>query len=281
MLKRCIAFASILLLMAAVIDLRALPGENEIAQQKGPTIMYSFLLNEMKIQPDGTVYFGFLRMLNLPVPPAKPGCRDCIMYPYNPNGGTPLTSTLMRDGKPLGKQTWTAENRGTYWTANAAGQSPKVPGVGSYEKVWDIDGKPFFRFPFRVIQGPRGLVAAGDWNDYGYLIFEGSNPSGQLRFTTWLLGDLVSTSDHTPELRIIKDSNEKPVAESNLNGVVQKLLPEWKRIDFRFVKPKPASGGYTGRDLLAVDGDYTLVVKINGADYGKYKFSVKGGEIVR
>lgn len=252
-----------------------------LGQTANPTMMFSFLLNEMKVQPDGTVYFGFLRVMNLSMPTRKAGCRVCIAWPYNAEDGGTLTSILRQDGRELGKQKWRAKQEAQNWYLETDGQATKVPGTGNYEMTWEVEGKPFFKFAFRVVQGPRGLRAAGDWDDYGYLIFDGSNPSGQLRLTTWLIGDSIAVKNRVPELKIIRDSDGKTIAESNLNGVPQGLLPDWKRINFLFNQPKPQSGPFRGNDLLAADGGYTLEFKLDGEVYGRYKFDVKGKQIVR
>lgn len=259
----------------------AFNGSVLLPQDGNPKVMFSYVLNGTRIQPNGLLTIDLLRVTGLPTPSPKPGCRVCTSRPYNQTDGASLYSYVTQDGKEIGKQVWEGSNEGSYWELRPSGSAVKIPGPGSYEIRWEASGKPFYKFEFRAENGPRGLVTIGDWNDYGYLIYQDADPSRQLRFTTWLLGNSASVQNVVPELKLIRDSDGKAIAGSDKNGIRQNLLPDWKRIDFNL---KPAAGdsyAFFAKDLLAVDGKYTLELKVDNAVYGRYRFEVKGGKIVK
>jgi hypothetical protein len=167
-------------------------------------------------------------------------------------------------------------------------QAVRPLGVGNYLLEFAVEDKPFYRFPFSVVEtknddpyqpaGSRYFIE-GAWNEYGNIFYQRNDPESSLKFTTWL----QDKSGHTS--KEIMPANIKLISVRNgkvLGDAAESLRrePRWLQADFLL---HPAGGDKNSymkaADLLREDGGYSFRLTIDGKLYGEYPFTVKGGKI--
>ncbi len=215
-------------------------------------------------------------------------------YPYDPDGGGKL-STLLKtaDGKLLSTYVWYASSIGGLWEMSrykvlGGFESIKPLTAGNYLLEFAIEDKPFYRFPFSVVQiksadpyqaaGNRYFIE-GAWNEYGNLFYQRNDPQQSLQFTTWVQeksGKLEKKS--VPyELKLINSKSGRVLGEES--GTLR-LEPRWLRARLSL---RPAGGDKNSYlkavELLQEDGRYNVRLLIDGKVYGDYPFVVQGGQL--
>jgi len=157
---------------------------------------------------------------------------------------------------------------------------------GSYRFDFFMNGKRFYSFPFEIkvlksgdlFGGDPKYLLVGDWNEWGYLHFADASPSSGLSWKLWLREWEFEQVPRSIEVELRRASDNVLIAENRVRSTVR-LRHDWERIDFQLFSPKDRSMFRAG-GLLSTDGDYRLEMKMNGATYGEWKFSVKGGKLV-
>ncbi len=162
---------------------------------------------------------------------------------------------------------------------------------GSYVLDFYLEGAKFYTFLFSIAKkspsdpfaGGDVYLIDGDWSSWAYLYYPKADPGNSLSFKVWLRHDSADklTVDYAPRIEITRDKDKKLVCTSRENQTIS-LHREWNRFEFDMIFPmvKTSGGAYfKAKDLLAVDGSYTLKLALSGKLYGTWKFSVKGGKL--
>ncbi len=148
---------------------------------------------------------------------------------------------------------------------------------GSYVLDFYLEGAKFYTFLFSIAKkspsdpfaGGDVYLIDGDWSSWAYLYYPKADPGNSLSL------------DYAPRIEITRDKDKKLVCTSRENQTIS-LHREWNRFEFDMIFPmvKTSGGAYfKAKDLLAVDGSYTLKLALSGKLYGTWKFSVKGGKL--
>jgi len=161
--------------------------------------------------------------------------------------------------------------------------------TGDYVLDFYLPTGKFHTFPFSVSKLSAGDPFAGgdyyflegDWADWGYLYYRGAKPDQNLQWKVWLRNKAAENyRDAKVRVEIVRDRDKKLICTSRENTTYS-LNPKWVRYAFDMVfPPEQTSYGkyFKAKDLLAVDGAYTLKMTVNGKHYGTWKFSIKGGK---
>ena len=164
----------------------------------------------------------------------------------------------------------------------------KLTQPGKYVMDFYIGEKRFYTFDFSVrtvepanpFDGATLYLTDGPWNDWGYLFYPDADPSQNLIWKVWLREATHTRASHKVRVEIVRDKDKKLICQSRENTSYS-FRNDWVRYSFDMVNPpvKTSGGAYfKAKDLLAVDGGYTLTMKIDGAVYGVWKFRVEGGK---
>ena len=223
-----------------------------------------------------------------------PGKQSTSNYAYDPDVGGKLTTVIKTaDGKILNTYVWYAERIGSLWELSrfkiiGGHQSVQPLTAGNYVLEFAANDKPFYRFPFVIVEGknedpyqPAGAryYIEGAWNEYGNIFYQRNDPESVLKFTTWVqnkTGKQATTL--TPyDLKLVSSKDGKVIAEDSGNF---RLEPRWQKADLLL---HPAGGDKNSYlkagDFLRADGRYAFRLTIDGKPYGSYPFEVKSGRI--
>lgn len=239
---------------------------------------------------DGRPRVGKLYAVCLPAPARA----SQTNYAYNPDDGGKLSTVLKRsDGTALGTFVWYGENVAGLWELSrykvvGGEQSVKPLTPGPYVLEFQIEDKPFYRFPFSVSTVPSDdpyqppgtrYFVEGPWNEYGNIFYQRNDPASSLRFTTWVQDKAGRESKRSVpyEAQIVRARDGKVLAA---DAGTFRLEPRWLQADLNF----RAAGGdpnsyYKAGELLGEDGQYRVRLQIDGKPYGTYPFDVRGGKI--
>lgn len=165
----------------------------------------------------------------------------------------------------------------------------KLTQPGNYVVDFYLGEKRFYTFPFSVralepanpFDGQTLYLTDGAWNNWGYLMYPDANPEQNLFWKIWLRESAYKQTDHKVKVEVIRDQDKKLICQ-NREDVTLRFQHDWIRYSFDLVNPpvKTSSGDYfKAKDLLAVDGPYTLRMTIDGNLYGVWKFQVSGGKL--
>ena len=187
-----------LALALALVQAPAARAQNAPAPCVAPGVSFWSLLESVGVgYADGRLTVGRLYAVCLPAP-ARASASN---YAYDPDGGGKL-STLVKtaDGRVLNTFVWNAESIGGLWEMSrykvvGGPQAVKPLGAGSYLLEFAVEDKPFYRFPFSVVEGknedpyqPPGqrYFVEGPWNEYGNVFYQRNDPQSSFKFTTWV-----------------------------------------------------------------------------------------------
>ena len=262
-----------------------------------PGLMYSTLLNGVQLNDrTGELRLDQIQAVFLPEPPSDNA------WSYNPDDGK-LTARLSGpDNQQLAEYRFYAQKlQGVFWnlsgyqitTPDGANQDVQLTQPGNYELVFSVEGKPFYRFPFKVAVQQSGdefdpqprYHLEGAWSHMGYLFYAEANPSNAVAFKTWLRdkdkGDAYR-SDKV-NVRVIRESDGELVAVSgsDSHGTTYQLKPNWVRFSFElYAQPRETATLKTNK-LLSANGSYRIEVEVNGEKWGAFPFQVADGKIVK
>lgn len=256
-----------------------------------PGVTFFSLLESVEVgYVDGRLNIDRLYAVCLPTPDKK----STSTYEYDPDVGGKLTTVIKSaDGKILNTYVWYGESIGGLWELSrykvlGGYQTIKPLAKGNYLLEFAAEDKPFYRFPFSVVEGknedpyqPAGTryFIDGAWNDYGNIFYQRNDPESALRFTTWVR-NMRGVDNKTPvpyELKLISLKNDRLVAQDSGTLLLQ---PRWGKADLLLRPADNAKGSYLkAAELLREDGRYVFRLSMDGKSYGDYVFDVKGGRI--
>jgi hypothetical protein len=256
-----------------------------------PGISFWNLLDSVSVgYVDGRLNINKVYAVCLP----SPAKQSSSHYAYDPDLGSKLTSVIKSgDGRILNTYVWYGERISGLWELSrykvlGGYQSIKPLSAGSYLLEFAADDKPFYRFPFSVVEGksedpyqPAGTryYIEGPWNEYGNIFYQRNDPESSLRFTTWVQDKrgIESKTSVPYDLKLLNLKSGKMVGEDS--GTFR-LEPRWLKAELLL---RPAGGDKTSYlkagELLREDGRYAFRLTIEGKPYGEYPFEVKGGRI--
>jgi hypothetical protein len=256
-----------------------------------PGVSFWSLLGAVNVSyTGGYLQLGKLYAVCLP----QPSTPSDSIYAYSPVGGGKL-STVLKDaqGQSLATYVWSAENISGLWEMSdykvlGGEQSIKPLGAGSYSLEFQIEGKPFYRFPFSVAALPSDdpyqppgtrYFIDGPWSAYGNLFYQRNDPQSSLRFTTWVEDRAghpqEKSSPYIVELTSTRDGRVIARNQGELRANQQ-----WRQLDVYFQLPGDnANTSMKAATLLAEDGGYRVSLRVNGQLRGIYSFTVSGGKI--
>ena len=216
-------------------------------------------------------------------------------YAYSPDGGGRVAGVVKRaDGQVLNTYVWYGENIAGLWELSRykvlGGEASIRPlTAGDYVIEFQLEDKPFYRFPFRIDtipaddpyqpEGTRYFIE-GPWNDYGNVFYQRNDPQSSLRFTTWVREKVGHESKRaTPyEAKIVRMQDNRVLAT---DAGTLRLAPQWQQADLLFKsKDGDPSSSFKAEEVLSTDGLYRVSVSIDGKPYGTYPFTVQGGKIL-
>ena len=126
----------------------------------------------------------------------------------------------------------------------------------------------------------RRFTREGPWKDLGFMSAKVDDPESRLSFNWWTsLRELPAGSRQLLTVHVmqgeqeIASSNSPVVPSSNDWQFFRRELVEAKTVG------KPTRQYLTRAALAAQDGDYAVVVKVNGQPVKSYRAQVKGGQL--
>jgi hypothetical protein len=254
-------------------------------EQPFPSVMYSDILKSMSDQvmwEKGQLrFFERVRMTFLP------SFQDPQhIAAYNPNTGAFLVSQLRNaDGEVVSTVFWEArQDRFPYWTTTAVNNSDPAPlAAGDYTLTWSIDGADFWSLPFSVSTAPAENVydqpnhyLDGPWSDWAYIYVPNGNLSQNPTFNLFLRDKKAkpgSWIEKNIEVEVLRNG-EVVAQHGKNNGSRQSAKPWWIAQELALRSPDD-SGFVVASDIVA-DGNYTVVVRINGEPYAEYAYQARG-----
>ena len=264
-----------------------------------PGILHSTLLNSVTLDyKTGELRINRFTAVFLPEPSKK----SKTIYDYNPHDGGELYATVIDEqGNVLTRFDFLAEKKEPpLWIVdnykvtgnkmdNITGNQHVKLVTGKYNLNFFLEGKQFYRFPFKVTvlqsEDPIAPIEVhmleGDWNNLGYLYYFNANPEKNIVWKVWLR----NVGRDGNEYKNIKAFAElykgaKLIAVSNKRGYTQNVFPEWTPYDFKLNFPEGSAKGYVkAKDILANDENYTLKMTIDNQPYATWKFEVVNGKL--
>jgi len=214
-------------------------------------------------------------------------------FAYGPEQGGKLAMAIQSaDGAAFGTYVWSAESVGGLWELSnykvlGGHEALKPLAPGRYTLEFQIDGAPFYRFPFSVssLPGDDPYQAAGlrwfidgAWNDYGNVFYQRNDPQSTFRFTSWVRDKVGHAQPRSApySAQLVRSEDGKVIGEDNGTA---RLTPQWAQFDVYFQQGANAGEKVKAADVLAQDGEYRVRVSIDGKPYGLYPFAVHGGKI--
>jgi hypothetical protein len=261
-----------------------------------PTLLHSTVLNGVKMDSGtGELYLHNIQASNLPTPSSS------SYHPYNPNDGDELWAVVVgSDGTPVARFDFYAQlHRAPWWllgsheltdmrtTEPTSGRRIALPD-GDYSLDFYLKTGKFYSFPLKVVSvtgaSGKSTLLSGDWNDWGYLLYAGADPSQQLVWKVWLRSDVTSQQQGADVgVRVTRDADGKLICTSRPNRTTS-LQAEWGRREFDLIHPMQGTSGgamFYASELLKTDGAYTLKMDIDGQHYGTWRLRVQGGQLVK
>ena len=255
-----------------------------------PGISFWNLLESVQVgYVDGRLHVDRLYALCLP----EPAKQSTSAYAYDPDVGGKLTTVIKTaDGRELNTYVWYAERLSSLWELSrykviGGHQAIKPLTAGKYVLEFAANDKPFYRFPFAIVEGknedpyqPAGAryFIEGPWNEYGNIFYQRNDPESVLKFTTWVQDKAgkQATSLTPYDLKLVSLKDGKVVAEDSGNF---RLEPRWRKADLLLHHPGNKAAYFKAGELLRADGRYAFRLTMDGKPYGNYPFEVKGGRI--
>ncbi|MFZ1702531.1 MAG: hypothetical protein WBO10_07020 [Pyrinomonadaceae bacterium] len=256
-------------------------------QQYPPGIMFATLLNSVKVNSRD----GWLRLGNQ------------MQNVFMPDGSTGKVVLSKADGSQICYWEWGLDGFGLKPPYKLFGfKQPAKPGgsrlemadqkltqPGKYVLDFYRGENKFYTFPFSIktlspdnaFDGNAIYLVDGAWNDWGYLFYSEADPEQNLVWKVWLRETEFTKKDHKVRIEVTRDKDKKLICQ-NRENTTNRFQHDWVRYDFDLVNPpvKTSGGAYfKAKDMLAVDGAYTLRMTMDGKPHGVWKFSVAGGKL--
>jgi hypothetical protein len=281
--------AAALLLCCSVAPSRA---RQQPAAQCVPGVSFARLLGALGVgYADGRLRLDTLYAVCLP----QPARASQSAYPYDPDGGGRLTTSVRRaDGSLVNTYVWYARSVGSLWELErykvvGGHEAVRALAPGGYVLEFAAEERPFYRLPFSVAavrsddpyqpSGTRYFVE-GPWNDYGNVYYQRNDPASSLSFTTWVqdkVGNDRGRRGVPYEIKLVRERDGRVLAT---DAATLRLEPRWLKLE-SLLKPSEGDGNsyFKAGDLLREDGAYSFRFALDGKPYGRYPFDVRGGRI--
>jgi hypothetical protein len=198
-------------------------------------------------------------------------------------GGAAVASVPLRLESPLASYT----AFGMYLPDGVSGIA-SIGEPGDYVLSVQVDGQPMTNLPFTMKResnndpfNPRTtFVREGPWRDLGYFSNRPEVPDSHLEFNWWTsLRELPpGTKNPMVTLHVMRGAQE--VAATRSPVVVTQTDWQFFYHEFHFPTEKQVRW-MTLADLTKTDGEYMVVVKVNGKPYKTYRAEVRGGQLQR
>lgn len=259
----------------------------ESLQKLPPGIMFSTILNNVTVNARG----GWFKLGNQ------------MQNVFMPDGATGKVLLLRADGSQVCHWRWKLDAFGLRppyqlfafgQPLNPDGSDFDVSGLkltraGEYVLDFYLGETKFYTFSFRVrtldpensFDGETVYLTDGAWSDWGYLHYPDANPEQNLLWKVWLRDETYQHKGHAVRVEVIRDQDKKVICQ-NRENMTFNFRHDWVRYNFDLVNPpvKTSGGAYfKAKDLLGVDGSYTLRMTIDGKAYGVWKFRVTAGKL--
>ncbi|HYP52317.1 MAG TPA: hypothetical protein VEQ42_02190 [Pyrinomonadaceae bacterium] len=265
--RRGLVFLALLLVSASAAS----------AQTHKPAAEYQSLLNLRFYEADG----GFLvDGVQLVFPPqgvrratfvlSKAGGGEVMSVPLRvePFGSFPAFGRLVPDGNP---------------------GVVKVGQPGEFVITIKVNGEAVSALPFSMkeergtdpFNPTRRFTREGLWRDLGFLSVRVDDAEARVSFNWWMSLRELAAGVSRPLCTIHVMQGGQEIATSN--SAVVPSGPDWQFFTRELVEAKsvgkPTRQYLTRAALTAKDGEYSVVVKVNGQPVKSYRLPVKGGQI--
>jgi hypothetical protein len=170
-----------------------------------------------------------------------------------------------------------------------------IPGVvkvgqpGDFVIMIQVDGETISALPFSMreerstdpFNPTRRFTREGPWKDLGFLSIRVDDPEGHVSFNWWTSLRELPAGVRRPLLTVHVMRGGEEVASSN--SAVVPSNNDWQFFKRELVEAKsvgkPTRQYLTRAALTAKDGEFAVVVKMNGQPIKSYRMQVKGGQI--
>jgi hypothetical protein len=259
-------------------DTRTSPPPSSSTQQTyEPAVEYQSFMQLRFYENQG----GFLvEDLEVVFPP--PGLKKATFVVSRAGGGV-VASVPLRVETPLASYT----AFGMFKPDGVAGSAP-VGEPGDYVLSVQIDGKPITTLPFSLKRESSSdpfnptttFVREGPWRDLAYFSDRPEVPDSHLEFNWWTsLRELPpGTKNPLVTLHILHGAQE--IAQTRSPVVISQTDWQFFYQEFHFPAEKQVRW-MTLADLTKRDGEYTVVAKVNGTPFKRYRAEVRGGKLQR
>ena len=204
---------------------------------------------------------------------------------YRNSAGKSLAAFTAYAQAPNRKRSWLL---GNFQAVDDASRNFKFSEAGDYYLEFSAGEQVFDRFSFSIAKHNRAngsvqFIKNGAWNDLGFLEYDDRDRSPQLTFVFYLRDLQEGTGvrkDNTGkyDAKLVRAKDGKILGWNNKDGRGS-IYPQrfWSRQQLQFTdaqKPERLSVG----TVLGQDGEYFIELNFEGKTYGKYTFSVEGGQ---
>jgi hypothetical protein len=150
-----------------------------------------------------------------------------------------------------------------------------------------IGGEAITSFPFSMKReastdpfNPKNtFIREGPWRDLAHLSVRTDDPESHLELTWWTSLRELPPGTKNPMVTVHIMSGGKEITATRSPVVVTQT--DWQFFRSEFAMPTPPIKWMTLADLTKRDGEYTIVIKVNGQPYKSYSTQVKGGQLQR
>jgi hypothetical protein len=147
------------------------------------------------------------------------------------------------------------------------GKAPELKTAGEYSLEYLLNDKVLAKVPLVVETGDGGTYLDGPFGEWGYVFFKEGSPESPLLFHTWFRSKDAKGKKAVVKVEILK--GKKAVASTSRDLTFNS---QWGERSVNFDQ-----GRFKAKDLK--DGAYQIRVTVDGAVYGSYRLTVKGGKI--
>lgn len=243
------------------------------AAEYKPAIEYSSLLNMRFYEDSGSFMADKLQMV---FPPAEAKAISFVI--------------LDEENRIIKKVDLKIEKWDEFKTFD--GLQPVGPGVvtleepGSYTLAFLVDGQLITSKPFTLKVKESGdpynptktFYREGYWPNVGYLSVPTEEPEAPLMFTWWTSLREVPGGEKRAKCTVHLMQNGKEIAASPSAVIISSNT--WDSFTRRLVQPREAGGKNLMLSMLTGnDGDYSIVVRMNGKPVKSYAVKVRSGAI--
>lgn len=166
--------------------------------------------------------------------------------------------------------------------------SVNVGEPGDYIFSVHVDGQPITTMPFSMKReassdpfNPKNtFVREGPWRDLAHFSVRSDDPDSHVEFSWWTSLRELPAGTKSPMVTLHIMNGGQEIAATRSPIVPTQTDWQFLRQEFHFPTEKQVRW-MTMADLTKRDGEYTVVVKVNGTPYKTYRAEVRGGKLQR